>query len=74
MMYLLSCSHMKQLFGMLLLAVVCTAPCAAQRHPYNSHPYHPPAPPQRTQRDVRRVAVVKPAPQPNAPQPAKRSK
>jgi hypothetical protein len=69
---------MKKLVFIMLLAG--TGVCVAQRHPYNSRPYHPPDR-QSTQRENRRPQVVPPAPRPqpvNAPAPkqeaAKRAK
>lgn len=56
---------------LILLLLVGPATCVAQRHPFNSRPYHPPDRP--VQRDARRVQPVPaPAPRPqpvNAPAP-----
>jgi hypothetical protein len=68
----------------LLLILMLAGSCAAQRHPYNSRPYHPPDR-QSMPRDARRaqtapppnVAVNKPQPvsvQAPKPEPLKRGK
>jgi hypothetical protein len=64
---------MKKLLFIMLLAA--TGTCAAQRHPFNSRPYHPPDRQQVPQRETRRpqatpASMPAPRPQPvNVPAP-----